>query len=223
MSSYFDRTDTRIQDCNDPTELAKIEEKLVYDVTVCAMFPGFPSNLRLAIHEAILRLGVNSLPFSVYPADYETEQEHKYRIQRLSGDLHSIFHVAARMGLSDSPTYPLRRLASAGEEERDQMALGLPAYACECGRSWGYLERNASGELLYSAVPLLCPRCGKEGKPQGKTLGQYREETGYNVPAYECDCGQHWTGSEFCECGKAGIYVGTRGNVVGDGHVYTVR
>jgi hypothetical protein len=148
MSSYFDAIDNEIYE---RINLYATEEKLVRDVTICAMFPGFPEDLRKHVHAAILRNGINSLPTFAYEADPATDDDVARCLGRLNSDLHDIFHEAARRGLSDSPSYPLRLLASAGEEERENLVGLMPAYACKCGKVWGSAANRA----------LACLRCGE--------------------------------------------------------------
>lgn len=193
MSSYFDKTDQEITECQDSREghdrIRQIEDTLVRDVTVCAMFPDFPADLRNLIHLTVLQYAVHNLPETAYPADFETFDEHKQRMHRLSCDLHTLFHDAAHRGLTDSPLTPLRQLYSEGECQREELILAMPAWKCQdeaCGRTWGFDPRPVMWPGANKKDP-TCPRClGPSTQIEGKTFGQIREESGYNTPCWEC-------------------------------------
>lgn len=225
MSSYFDAIGQRIAATSEDNaweELGKIEEELVRDVTVCAMFPDFPDDLRLAIHKTVLRYGVTCLPTIAYPRDFETVEQHKTLLYELNGDLHSIFHEAAHRGLGDHPLNPLRRLYALGDAEREQLVLALPAWICSdstCGKVWGHALNGVC----------LCPRCNKPGVYlAGKTLAKYREESGYNVPSWECPEGHPgWSSKDelpCATCGAKGLRAGfSYGQAKDAGMDYPVR
>ncbi len=213
---------------NAPEELSKIEEDLVRDVTVCAMSPGFPEDLSVAIHKAVLRYGVTMLPTNAYPAaDFETLYEHRSRLYILNGDLHSIFHEAAHRGFGDNPLNPVRRLYALGEEERERLVLAMQAWTCgdpACGRAWGLDVRPGEG--------CTCPRCGKPGfRHAGETFAQIRARLGYDMSCWECPnrCdGGCWASTvDFLSCpacGTPGIHAGfTLGDARESGLNYPVR
>lgn len=108
MSSYFDATSRVISQCEDTQEgwdaILALEKSLVFDVTVCAMFPDFPSDLRTGVHDIVLQHGVYTLPDNAPPADFEHFHEHR---------------LARRdCGFTDHPKWPLIRLDMAGHDER---------------------------------------------------------------------------------------------------------
>lgn len=121
MSSYFDEKGRELDAIQNTAEgwdaIRTFEISLVFDISVCAMFPDFPC--RAEVQDTILRFGVYSLPDNAPPADFETFDDHVRRMSSLLYDLHSIFHEVARHdGWIDSPKYPLRLLAMRAHEER---------------------------------------------------------------------------------------------------------
>lgn len=133
MSAYFDGIDAEIAAVGrleDPYAqsrvLEAVEGKLVTDVTVCAMFPGFPLDLRKRIHEVVLRDGVYNLPVNAKLPEIDTVEEHRARLFRMSFDLHTVFHdVLSLAGHPDDPRAPLRALYARGEAEREQLVAAL--------------------------------------------------------------------------------------------------
>lgn len=128
MSSYFDDMAHRIADLKegDFWDAGRdLEIEMVNDVTVCAMFPGFPSDLKQMVHTAILQSGICTLPSNAEPRDFATDEEHRALLRTLCSNLHSIFHEVAHRateaGQNDHPHAPLRQLSWAGEAERVQM------------------------------------------------------------------------------------------------------
>ena len=193
MSSYFDATSRAIAETPSSglaaDHLRDLEAKLVFDVTVCAQFDTFPLDLRQAIHKVVLAHGVSTLPSTAYPADFETLDEHKQRLIRLSEDLHTVFHEAARRGHTDHPLTPLRRLYAQGEEEREAKVLTFPGFSCaRCpGVLWGSPQTR----------PLPCPRCGAQDTVEhveGQTLLQLQQARGYDLPCWTCPgtCDTRW-------------------------------
>jgi hypothetical protein len=140
MSSYFDEIDRQIGQASRlefPTSvetLRKIEETLVFDVSVCIMMPGFPEELRNAANAIILEHGVEVRPCNS-PDNPRVEEQSEYfkEIGYLSFELHSIFHrvvneweVPGRfseegLNFSDNPIYPLRQLATRAEALREEL------------------------------------------------------------------------------------------------------
>lgn len=127
MTAYFDdmsRRISRLKEVDAYDGARDLELKLVRDVTICAMWPGFPEDLRLAVHKTVLCFGIQSLPVNAEPADFEFWEEGRQRLHRLCSDFHDIFHELARRdiyGFSDSPKMPLAVLYATGEEERERM------------------------------------------------------------------------------------------------------
>lgn len=132
MTSYFDAKAIELRELKHllpdtwrfTEALRAIERVLVWDCTVASSAPDFPEELRTAIHCAVLRHGVDTLPVNAAPADFETEQDHLRRIRNLNEDLHDIFHALAQMtDFSDVPTSVIRRaFVTPREEERERMA-----------------------------------------------------------------------------------------------------
>ncbi len=134
MTSYFDdareelRTARRLSDYGVMIEaFDRIERQVVTDCTLAAMSSGFPTPLRLRIHHVVLKYGIQTLPRTAPPADFETEDEHRKRLDDLVEGLHSIFHDVGNLGLdgfNDQPPTPMRRLYALGDLEREQLAAG---------------------------------------------------------------------------------------------------
>jgi len=128
MTGYFDDVHMKINVTPDEFESAReldsIEEKLVFDCTVCAMLPEFPVDMGLRVHQVVMARGVCMLPVNAGQPEIDTVQQHKDRIHDLCGDLHTVFHDLCRMSLvnfSDDPTFPLRVLYAKGEGVREEM------------------------------------------------------------------------------------------------------
>jgi hypothetical protein len=136
MTSYFDNVGSRVTslerriaaatdgyDDEVQTELTKLEESLVWDVTLTAEWPGCPSEIRDAIHVAVLRYAPSAYTNGGGP-DYETQADYARALGEMSSRLHDVFHDLARLrldGFSDAPKTPLVRLFSVGDERRDRM------------------------------------------------------------------------------------------------------
>jgi len=128
VTAYFDDTHERISSVGDgfecATELDAIEEKLVFDCTVCAMFSDVPNKIREEVHQIVLRRGNAMLPLNAPGAVIETVQEHKQLLHDLCWDLHTTFHDLCKCGidrLSDDPRMPLWCLYADGEGEREEL------------------------------------------------------------------------------------------------------
>ncbi len=106
--------------------LRKIDETVVFDVTICVEWPGFPEDLRKKVHEVVLHYSVECQPVgSKYANDYEDFEDLLRGIGNMIGDLHTIFHEVAQRnlsGFSDNPLLPLRCRYARGEEQREEMA-----------------------------------------------------------------------------------------------------
>ena len=135
MSGYFDAIDNRIRNLKEDdyaedgtTTAYNLEMELVRDVTVCAMLPGFPEDLKRPIHETVLKYGIHTLPRNAAPRDFETFDQHRELLRRLSSDLHTIFHAVGHSespGFSDNPLSGLRNLYDKGDEEREALLKAL--------------------------------------------------------------------------------------------------
>ncbi len=165
MSSYFDSAHTELREAYEkwrdkPWELSQafdaVEERVVFDCTVCAMmFPEALADLREAIHAVVLKYAIKMLPMTADPADFEFESEHKRRLDDLVGDLHTVFHEVAHRDVNefnDNPKMPLFALYSRGDEERHRMvekaqAPEVEALAKELGAN--KLEEGPLGPGWY--------------------------------------------------------------------------
>jgi hypothetical protein len=110
-----------------------IDAGIVWDVTLAAEMPGFPDDLRLQVHDAVLKSTVACQPVnSKNLPDYESIEDRAraihgmiWDLHTMIWDLHTIFHdVASRksQGFSDDPRAPLRTIYARGEEERKRLA-----------------------------------------------------------------------------------------------------
>lgn len=132
MTAYFDSFDTGVREADKLDEWKRheayreMEGRLVYDVTLAAMLPGFPETLREVIHRIVLCYGVDSLPANTPPeaaAAYEETAAYGRRLLRMSGDLHSVFHEVGRTvpGYGDNPrTWP-GAIVAQGEGQRERI------------------------------------------------------------------------------------------------------
>ncbi len=128
MTAYFDTRDRELRKASTASEgyldFPVIERMLVDDVTFAAESEGFPPDLRVAVHEAVLRWGVDSLP-ECAPADFEEDAEHYRRLCRLSSDLHTIFHDVGNreiVGITDDPRGWRQRVLNSGVAFREHLA-----------------------------------------------------------------------------------------------------
>ncbi len=133
MTTYFDdkrKQLSKIADF-DYAALRKFDEGVVWDVTLAAESPGMPSDMRDAIHHIVLKRSLACQPFmpnGTFRAgpDPEYMSDHRRMLNDLVGDLHTIFHQIATLGLegfSDSPIRPLRHLYDNGEDRRIELAV----------------------------------------------------------------------------------------------------
>ena len=128
MTAYFDSVSSKIGSAElFGDTLNEIEDRLVTDVTVCAMMPGCNGNIAERIHKAVLRWGESNMPLNAPPVDYEHAETRRSRLHSLGSDLHDIFHDLARLGhdrFTDDPLTPLRCLYADGEVVREGMVEG---------------------------------------------------------------------------------------------------
>lgn len=133
MTAYFDETHERLRavdltDWRAVERLGEIEQKLVFDCTIAAMWEGFPPEVAKGIHTTIMLGAVQMQPRPLPEADiadFETIEEHVQRLHSLCWDLHTHFHNAALTEgypYGDSPLNPTAALFGKGEEVRDHMA-----------------------------------------------------------------------------------------------------
>jgi hypothetical protein len=126
MTAYFDQVDAALHDLNDDDydALRAWEFELVHNCSLASMLPGFPVEFREPLNRVVVRWGVYTAPRIAEP-DFEFQAEHRSRLQRLSSDLHTLFHDVVRAGgLSDGP----RAYASAVVVQAEE-ARALLAYA----------------------------------------------------------------------------------------------
>lgn len=104
-----------------------LDASTVYDCAVCVEMPNCPDSIREAVAACIYKHSMEGQPSSrasKHWPDYQTRAQHAQGIANMIWDLHTIFHELALLkleGFSDSPTMPLRILASRNEERRDKM------------------------------------------------------------------------------------------------------
>lgn len=115
MTAYFDDFNNKLHDLGSlgPTpatyfydELNALEEQLVWDCTLASSASQFPPELRRAVHVAILKYAVRTMPPNAVQADFETVQEHIARLRNLGSDLHDMFHAVGSLhipGYTDNP------------------------------------------------------------------------------------------------------------------------
>lgn len=139
MTYYFDETDRQLSIAKtlpapeQQIRLREIEEKLVFDVSVCIMMDGFPTELRIAANKVMLERAVECRPVNSPDNPRIAEwHDHVEELREMSCNLHTIFHRVVNEweipGLldngacfSDDPTRPLRALATLAEAEREEM------------------------------------------------------------------------------------------------------
>jgi hypothetical protein len=143
-----------------------IEGRVTFDCTVCAMWQGFPEDLRERVHRTILAHGVGSLPVNAPGKEIDTIEEHRNHIDRLIFDLHTIWHdlLLRRLdSFSDDPRLPLRILYARGEGERECMveAAAPPAPG----------ENEPRCPATFNEVQCTEPK-GHEGMHHVPTLGE---------------------------------------------------
>ncbi len=100
--------------------LCAFECYIVRALTIAVELQGAPEDLRDAIHHAVLRYGVATLPANAPRGDYDTTDEYAGRISEILNAGHSAFHEFARRtpGASDDPEQRLQSICDAGEDRR---------------------------------------------------------------------------------------------------------
>ena len=133
MTAYFDERASKLSSIFRDAEghlgrtadsLESFDLDLVWDVTICATFAGFPEDLRTRVHATVLRYSAACQPVNGKSPCYESPDEHRRGLSNLLGDLHTIFHDLSQRnipGFSDDPRSPLRVLYATGEEIREGM------------------------------------------------------------------------------------------------------
>lgn len=133
MTGYFDSMRDRVRvtelypEGKRAEALEPIEREMVEEVTLSAEHPTMPAAYRRAIHAAILKWGVTTLPREAPVFDYELDAQYADRLLHLESDLHSIFHGLASSdspGWGDSPTGGRRKVLDSGEEYRERLFRG---------------------------------------------------------------------------------------------------
>lgn len=134
MTAYFDSKGTELRDIEagvsimgewgrvEYDALNKLDESVVWDVTLAVESPGFPDDLRDHAHRLILKFSAACQSVGSPGPDYETIDDHARGIGNMISELHSLFHELVMrnpQGFSDSPLAPLRRLYCKGEEYRE--------------------------------------------------------------------------------------------------------
>lgn len=138
MTSYFDSRHEELRKVEESIRttpeamrehaaaIETIDSGVVWDVTLAAEMPGFPEDLRLQVHNIVLKYTAACQPInSKNRPDYESIEDHTRSIHEMIWDLHTVFHgVAERklQGFSDDPRAPLRVIYARGEEERERLA-----------------------------------------------------------------------------------------------------
>jgi hypothetical protein len=105
------------------------DKALVWDATLAAESPGFPSDLRAAIHRIVVHYSTACAPRTGGGPDYADDAAHNYGLRMMNERLHDLFHVLGRrrlQGYSDDPRRWLVELFANGEEQREQMAATTP-------------------------------------------------------------------------------------------------
>lgn len=144
MSSYFDAFDRDLDAVNlaagGSQALEDLETRLVQDVSLCSQMRGFPESFRVPLHRVIARWSVFTRESELPDHPYETDEEFRESIGKMSRDLHSLFHDLARLGLpgfTDNPLAPVRNILSMASEFRVALARadqGSPRDKCpSCG------------------------------------------------------------------------------------------
>lgn len=135
MTAYFDRAGvalreavTGMQQTGATQPILDIEERVVRDVTVCVMMPGFPEDLATKVHLKILDRAIEARPVNrenhPHAGAFESIYDAVEEINALIFDLHTIFHELAERrleGFSDDPLCPFRVLYAKGEAVRESM------------------------------------------------------------------------------------------------------
>lgn len=184
MTAYFDDCARQIHEASVklrlPSEnfaaleaLRLIEEKMVFDVTVAAMLPGFPADCREMIHKVVLKHGVHTRPVNAPEADYEDDSQYVSRMRELEGGLHSVFHEVAHAlgGGWDNPLVGIRRIYAQGDAEREKMVV--PAVHWHLREADTYCREAGPGE----AESPIYDRITGEPRPKGPQTAVQREVT----------------------------------------------
>lgn len=161
MTAYFDQAGQKLQKIQQelattPIEqvvkrLEDIDAELVWDISICSQFEGFPDDLRDRAHQTVLKYSAACQPVNGRDPGYESMYDHIRGLGDLISDMHTIFHNLVTRnihGFSDDPRAPLRMLYARAEGQREEIV--------EAGKESQYdPDRD-------------CPMCGSLGKD-----GQY--------------------------------------------------
>lgn len=140
MTAYFDAKRREIDDLDTAlraltadspgwdaffTARDAFDRAIVWDVTIAAESPGFPADMRDAIHTTVIAYSVACTTRGADVPDYADESAHNYGLRMMAERLHDIFHALGRLrleGYSDDPRSWLREVHGRGEERREQLA-----------------------------------------------------------------------------------------------------
>lgn len=138
MTAYFDAYAEKIGALRDldrrgdgkAQEKAKwVLERLHYEVCLCMSEPGFPSDLRDAVHLVFAKHDPEPLPGVM--RDFDDNEAWFSAVLQVGSDLHSLFHELARRGIegfSDSPLTPSHGRVNREESYRIELCRRTPGY-----------------------------------------------------------------------------------------------
>lgn len=139
MTAYFDKAHEDLRLCHEALKAAfiaddgakiteafkrmeDIEQKLLFDVQLCCVLPGFPEDLADSIQLVIARRSLE--PLYQVARDLPDEAAQFSCLNQLVFDLHTIFHYLAERqiaGFCDKPNSILRGFAEARYERRVEL------------------------------------------------------------------------------------------------------
>lgn len=132
MTAYFDKLSRHIHEAATEDDLRAIDERVVRDMALATMEPGFPEDLRDQIDTILLQWSpcTNNMLIDAPwtgPSDVEDEAGYRACLQRLQWDLHSVFHerAAAQPEMGDNPCIWIQSLEAQAEERREYLAQKL--------------------------------------------------------------------------------------------------
>ena len=128
MTTYFDTMSRNARDAflrGSWDELHEVEKELVRDITLAIELPGFPEDLRLAAHRALLGCAVVTLPEGLTQelkgwGDPPDIDDYSTWLGESIHALHTIFHAyARRTGESDGPLRRVSYYLTRGDDARE--------------------------------------------------------------------------------------------------------
>lgn len=137
MTAYFDRVHSELSSLSMRAHAAgkdsysvvdkarRVVDKMLFDVQLCACLPGFPYDMSDAVQLAIFRDSPE--PFDMVEREDVADDLARMfeRWQRLTWNLHSVFHELANLGLDrfdDKPDGTLQAHVNALEDKRVELA-----------------------------------------------------------------------------------------------------